>query len=184
MTKQTEQIRKLLREICEADAHEVYQGIVDAVNTDGTVDVRVAGDVVVPGVRLRIVSGTDTGIVITPKLGSAIVFAAIERGQDYQMVHASEIDRVYIRTGNTIMDIRQEGVIVNEGKLGGVAVIAQLKAQLNVLQANNTLLRAACSAMFTTLNALAPGISSAFEAAVAATQPLNLTNLENTKLKQ
>lgn len=184
MSKDLMLIRQYLREICDADVHEIFQGTVTTVNSNGTIDVLVDDEVVMPGIRLRVVTGTTTGIVATPATGANVVYASIERGQDYQLISASEISRLYIRAGNTILDVTGDSVVINEGKLGGLAVIAELKAQMTLLETNNTLLRTACSVLANALNALAPGVGPAFDAAVANTQPLDLTKLENKKVKQ
>lgn len=184
MSKALEEIRTYLREITDADRYEVYQGSVAAINGDGSIDVEIDSGLVMPGVRLRVVSGTDRGIVITPSVGAQVVFTAIEGGSDHQLISASEIDRLYLRTGAVTMDVRTEGVIINEGNLGGLPKIAELKQELARLETNHVQLLNAVKVMAATLNGLSPGISAAFEAAVAGQQAQNLANLENTKLKQ
>jgi hypothetical protein len=176
-------IGELIKEIAETARVEVMQGTVSRIGTNGTIDVELDANVVVSAVRLSVIVG-EQDYIVEPALNSPVIICSVDGGQDYQVLHAARVNRFYLRTGNQLMELTANGLVINEGKLGGLPKIAVLKSELTKLNNNITLLRQACSAMATTLNTLAPGISAAFEAAVAGIQPVDVSQLENTKVKQ
>ena len=134
MSKDAMKVAELIREIAGTDAYEVYQGFVREINADLTAEVEIDANITLSGVRLSVLRGDVFGMLMTPRVGAACVVAQIERGTDYQMVHASQYDRVQVRTGNITLEMNNDGLFINEGNNGGMVKVQELTERLNGLE--------------------------------------------------
>jgi hypothetical protein len=131
-------------------------------------------------VRLNaIVDNIDSQITVYPKVGSKVIVGKMDQ---YLFVSKySEIDKVKIKIGTQIFEMKANEFLINQGNDGGLIKINDLKLQYD---SNITAIKSAVSAGFAIIDtALGLTSAAAFNTAANAIQPLNLGTLENTKVK-
>ncbi len=154
MAKSTdiEKVRQSVRDLGRADAYEIYNGKVSAVDEGATTcDVDIDEGVTVFDVRLRVVITDDTGMWVLPKVGSDVIIGQVENGTDYEVIKTSEIDKVFIKIGdnsivmdatelNGYVEYRQPtgraGGEFNGGSNGGIPIAQNVSDQLNALESD------------------------------------------------
>lgn len=181
--KNSKILADLIRDISETGTYEIAQGIVSNVGKL-TCDVEVDKGVIIYGVRLNVVTTSDMGVVFTPKVGSPVIIARIELGQDYQVLHCTELDKIQLRVGSLLFEIDRDKIFMNEGKQGGLVLINPLKAELNKVNANVNIIRTAFTQLGATLEALVPGTTALLEGILSGLVSIDVSQLENTKIRQ
>lgn len=178
-------IADLIREISESGTYEIFQGTVHSIDRKlSTIDVEIDTDVIVFGVRLNVIVDAQTGLILTPKKGSPVLIARIEMGQDYQLIACTELDALKMRIGSKLIEMDADKVFFNEGKLGGLVLLNPLKAELQKIANNQTLLRTALTQLGATLEPLVPGTTALLQGILSGMTPLDLTKLENKNVRQ
>jgi hypothetical protein len=77
-------------------------------------------------VRLKaVINDNDEQLFVKPKVGSYVLVADLSGGEFRQLavIAYSEIESINIKIGETTMDINQDGIILNGGKLKGVVKV-------------------------------------------------------------
>ena len=95
-------IKSKLQKICQPTALQTYFAQVVSVENDTTCTLQLEDDLKVSDVRLRsVVNDSESGIVITPSVGSIVLVADLSGGKFTQMVVVmySEIDKVEFNGG-------------------------------------------------------------------------------------
>lgn len=181
--KESKIIADLIKEISEAGAYEIAQGIVKAVHK-GVCDVEIDEGVTIHNVVLNVISDTEMGVILTPKIGSPVLIARIEMGQDYQLLQCTELDKVHIRVGAILLDIDRDKIFFNEGKLKGMVLLDPLKIELAKIDKNITFIKSALTQLGTTLEPLVPGTTLLLQGILSGIVPVDTSKLENTKVRQ
>lgn len=166
-------IKEAIRKLGEPQMMQVQLAIVKKVNKSKcTCAVAfVNEDADLNNVRLRALNDDkSTGFVIYPKVGSKVLVAFIDNKNTAAFICSfSEIDNV----------------VIHDGKLGGLPKIYELITQLQLIQSNFDILKAANIAAYTMLAGLDSSASlNAFNSAIVPMQTIDTSNLENKKIKQ
>jgi len=75
-----------------------------------------------------------SSIMIWPRVGAPVLVGFIENSPvDSFIVSVDEVDEVSLMIDKTSVKITAEGIIFNEGKLGGLVILPELKAQLEIM---------------------------------------------------
>lgn len=134
-------------------------------------------EIVLEGVRLRAVDDEqDKGLVLFPKVGSAVLVGKIENMTAYYIAMFSELESVSLIT---------DSFVINEGKLGGMVKLKEAVKKYNELEKEiNDLKR-----VFQSWTPVPNDGGAALKSAVLnwAGQSITLTkeaDLENEKVKQ
>lgn len=141
-------------------------------------------------VRLKAtIDNTDAGLVSIPDVDSFVVISPLNGDLNtYYVTKFTIVTKWHIKVkGGAAIELDDQGNIkCNGGTLGGLPIIAQLKAELIRLQTAITTVKAAAGVaigVFST--ALDGGVSgSTYNTSVNAIPGQNLNGLENTKVKQ
>lgn len=114
-------LRTQLQNLCQkGDAIEYFIAEVVSVESDTTCTVKLEEDLNVSDVRLRtVVNDEDSGILITPKVGSYVLVADLSGGKKVTMV--------------TVMYSEIDKIVINGGKNDGLINICELTDKLNNL---------------------------------------------------
>jgi hypothetical protein len=163
-------------------------GIVQSVNLNNyTMDVQpFDGGALYHGVRLKTaIDGNQTGMLIVPKVNASVVMIQLNNNAHaLAMISTSEIDKIFITTGNMNFVINQSAIELNGTTYGGVLKHADVKAALDTFNSNFTILKSAIQAGFSALAPLDGSASiNAFNAFSNALQTAQTNNLENPKVQ-
>jgi hypothetical protein len=80
--------------------------------------------------NVRLMATVDDGILIIPKVGSIIIVAHNSKNVKY-ICQFSEIEKVLLITGDTIIEIKDGSVKFNDGSFDGFVKIKDLTNKLN-----------------------------------------------------
>ncbi|MCT4637292.1 MAG: hypothetical protein N4A72_06255 [Bacteroidales bacterium] len=165
-------------------------GTVKAVDTDKlTCDVEREDAPPLHSVRLHATEISHKSyVVIIPEVGSDVLCTIIDNDvNEAQVLSSSKPEGVKIKIAETTVAIDKEGVTINNGDLGGLIKIEELKSDLKKL---NNYLDSLKNAISTGLKAV--GVSTAasgtlgaqaFDTAISAAQLPSYSELENQKVK-
>lgn len=114
-------LRTQLQNLCQkGDAIEYFIAEVVSVESDTTCTIKLEEDLTVSDVRLRtVVNDEESGILITPKVGSYVLVADLSGGKKVTMV--------------TVMYSEIDKIVINGGKNDGLINICDLTDKLNKL---------------------------------------------------
>lgn len=134
----------------------------------------------IPGVKLN--AEKNDGFLITPTIGSTVLVATSTRNNYYVFLY-SDIDKItcIIDTNNSY-EFDSNGFIWNDGLLGGMVKINDLKIQLTTIQTEINTLKTAITALMAGYAPIDGGVALAAFSAIVLPQ-INLTTLEDTKIK-
>lgn len=182
--KNIKKIHSAIKKIGNADKFEIYSGKVDAINeANTTIDVAIDNGLIVYDVRLRAVITDTTGMWVLPKQNSDVVIARIDGTQDFALMQASEIDKLFVKIGDTTLQLDSTGVTINGGANEGMVKVAALVTKLNALETKVNQIITAFNTWIVTPNdggAALKVLAASFAALLTATTQ---ANLENTKAK-
>lgn len=153
-------IKKAVRDIAKQDQSEVYGIPAKVVSVDvaeGTIDVEpIDGTAGISDVRLKPES-SEPGALFIPKVDS-VVFVTMINDSDGFVSMFSEVDSVAFRTtsGNVVQ--------LQDGSLGGLVIVANMVARMNILENDINSIKSAFSSWV-----VAPGDGGAALKAAAAT---------------
>jgi len=108
------------------DTFETFVCVVNGVNGATCQVTRVMDDKIIPDVRLNCSSDSSHGIVITPKIGSAVLVTSISEDDNF-VSQFSEIEKISI--------VADTDIEINGGSFGGLVKIEELKTQLGKVTA-------------------------------------------------
>jgi hypothetical protein len=113
---------------------------------DNTVVVELADGMELPDVRLRPVIKSTKGVVIWPKVGTVVQVRKMNNGSDgIFIVTAIEVPELIEGTvGDHSIKWDKDGIVINEGKHGGLAIAPEIKSQV---ERNSRLLEAIQAAL-------------------------------------
>jgi hypothetical protein len=137
-------------------------------------------DLEVTDVRLRAVINSESEqLLITPKIDSFVLIADLSGGSftNFAVIAYSEVEAVNIKIGSQTVDIDKNGIICNDGHLGGLIEIEKLTAKLNALVKD-----------FNTHTHPVPGVTTGNGSAtssviIAQAQTFDKSDYENIKIK-
>ena len=117
MTEQ--EIKDRLRQALKG-APQTILGIVRHVDKNSrTCDVDYEG-VMLYGVRLQPITGSETGLTAFPKTGTQALIVRIEESDDYALLKALEYDSIELTIGSQSLVADQDGFVFNNGTVGSV----------------------------------------------------------------
>lgn len=133
--KATKKIRDGLQALGGHGIYEIYTGEVVAVDEEKTlIDVQINDNVVIYDVRLKVVIDNNNGLFIVPKPGSFVAIAQLDGGQDYALLQASEIDKVWLKIADTTWEVSSAGMVINGGANLGIVKVESLVKRLNEIE--------------------------------------------------
>lgn len=187
-------IRQTIQELGRAGSYEIHQGKVVSVDNQAlTIDVEIEG-LTYYDVRLRAVVTDDSGFYVVPTAGSYVTIAQIEGGVDHVLIRASEIDRVYVKIGQSTLQIDADGAVFNGGNLDGVPKSNNVADKLSTIENQLNQLKSLLQGVLSTpVTEPGNGAPSAFQVALNAAlttwlsqtfTPTTADMIKNTKLKQ
>ena len=139
------------------------------------------GGSMIPGVKLN--AENNDGFLIVPAVGSTVLVAHSTRNNYYVFMY-SDIDKVIcIIDNNNSYEFSSAGFIWNGGSKGGLVNINDLKTQLNTLQAEINTLKTLTGTAITVYSAAIDSGASAATFNAATLPQINLTTLEDPKIK-
>ena len=125
-------IKNKLQKICQPKGLRLYFAEIVSIQDDTTCTVKLEDDLQLSDVRLRsVVNSEESGIVITPTVGSVVLVADLSGGKLSSMavIMYSEIDKIEI----------------NGGKNGGLINIEDLVSHINTIEDDINNLKTAMS---------------------------------------
>lgn len=105
---------------------------------------RLLDDKIIPDVRLNCSSDASHGIVVVPKVGSAVLVTSIADDDNF-VAQFSEIDKITI--------VANTEIVINGGSLGGLIKIEELKNNLKSLKDYCEALKSAIATGLTSVGA-------------------------------
>ena len=170
------EIRKMLREfIGSVSVDATIVAKVKSVDRDKCTCTVEDNDVEYFGVRLRPITGNNTGIVMFPKIDSNIMLVKVEDTEEWAMISATQYDCIQIEI---------ESLIINGGENGGLTNTPELVRELNK---NNEILQTILQVISAPVNEPGNSNPSAFQAALnlalAGKEVGDFSRIEDTKIK-
>ncbi|WP_299354705.1 hypothetical protein [uncultured Porphyromonas sp.] len=86
------------------------------------------------GASLQADSGGTQGMTLYPKVGSLVIVGLVEGTPLGAVLLADELEELNVQIGDQQISITREGIILNEGKLGGIIKITDLTSKINTLE--------------------------------------------------
>lgn len=153
--------------------------------------VPIDGGAIYHDVRLKAtIDGNDNGMISIPKVGSLVIISNLNNNHDvYYVSRFTSVIKWHLKidSGSALVFDDQGNITFNNGNLGGLIKIDDLKTQWDAnINATGAAIKAALTVIDTALNALASGSGqslNAFNTAATSIQSLNKTTLENSKIK-
>jgi hypothetical protein len=178
----------LFRETIEkltAHKYDTFPAVVTEVGQDSVTVVPVGSEAELFEVRLRAaLDESDQGVIVVPKAGSSVLVTKIGGSLEECFVSmVSEPESVRVKIGDTTLLMDSSGVTINDGTLGGLIKIKELKADLEKI---NVFLNAIKQAFNTWIPVPMDGGAALKGVMSGALSPLQLPNyskIENEKVK-
>lgn len=151
----------------------------DAMTCDVTTVTGTAiGDV--PGVQLM--AEVDDGFLLIPAVGSNVLVTITKRGIAYVSMF-SEVAKLSITAGSSVLAIKDQLVQLNDGSYGGLVQIKQLVTKLNNLEADLNKIKTAFTSWVTVPNDGGAALKTV-SASWAGSQitPTQQSDLENSSI--
>jgi hypothetical protein len=125
--------------------------------------------------NVSMLASIDDGFILVPKVDSEILVLDYGVTKQPLAIQYSELEEAYL-----ICDKIQ----FNDGKLGGLVKVNDLKTQLNTLQSEINTLKTLVGAAISVYSGILDGGASAATFNAAVLPQINLSNIENKKIKQ
>ncbi len=138
MAKSEQEIRDLLHSSLKSKPITVLASVKSVDTAKRTCSIDDDG-VVMYGVRLQPITQGSAGITIYPKVGAQVLCAKIEEGDDYMLLHASEIDKIEATVDSKSLVLDKNGVVVNDGSIGCVKADKMVEWMMKVYSDLQTL---------------------------------------------
>nr|DAE14591.1 MAG TPA: baseplate protein [virus sp. ct87y24] len=74
------------------------------------------------------------GITLYPKKGALVIVALVDGTPLGAVILTDEIDELDVKIGDMSVQITKEGILLNEGKLGGLIKVEELTTKINTLE--------------------------------------------------
>lgn len=137
-------LRNIIRQLASdpASAAGLMVCEVKAVDTEArTVDVEPLDEgAPLLGVNLQANQGGTVGVLQVPRVGSSVVVGKFSGYEAGVVVLMEDVERVEAVVGDYSLELSDEGITLNGGRLGGLVKVADLTNRLNVLERDlNTL---------------------------------------------
>ena len=177
MKQSDELLQKVISQISASKVeNKTFQGIVKKVS-DNTVTVLRDDDIEVFNVRLKAISDdTDSQFIIYPAVDSTVICSYISNSKTAAaVIQYSEISKIASNV---------DEFVFNDGELGGLVIIDELKKQLDLL---STRVDTIVSILETTITGVSihpnPAWSGIIKPITSAMQKENFKDIEDTKIK-
>ena len=184
MSKQRNKIREGLKEFMSSDL--VFPATVKSIDEDAcTIDVVTAEGMDIFEVKLRAVKTEKYGCVVFPKKDTTVQICRISDDNDFLMLHADEVEKIYWKIEDMTKEVTKDGFIYNGGDNDGIVKVNPLTDDINSIKDDINMLKN----IFKTAWIVAPQDGGAALKAAAASwaaqqlQQTNKSDLENTKIK-
>lgn len=105
-----QEIRQLLSKFI-GENNPTVLGIVKSVDKDECTCVVDDDGTDIPGVRLRPVTGTNTGIVGYPKQGAYVLCVKVEATEEWMMIEATQYESILINCDSIILNNGENGLV-------------------------------------------------------------------------
>lgn len=178
MSKNAAKIRQSLKDLL-ATGEFVFPVTVKSVDEDTcTIDVVTAEGMDIFEVKLRAVKSEKYGCIIFPKVNTTVQICQINNDNDYLMLHADEVEKIYWKIQDTTKEVTKDGFIYNGGQNDGMVKVKELTQKINALENKvNQII-----AQYNSHSHSANGASTT-TLVTGTLQVTNKNDLENTKIK-
>lgn len=201
-------IREVIRQLARSGPMASLVCVVDAVDRQArTVDCTPLDESApLLGVNMQANQGSRWGMVAYPRVGSYVVVGFVAEGQAGVVLLTDDIESIEADTDtdtsrammddsgitlsvgtDTTLCLTPDGITLNGGTLGGLAVCSKIRSNLEMLQRYVETLR---SAIGSGLNAVGAGTAAngatgagVFDSAMAGAPALNFEDMDNSKVK-
>lgn len=190
--------KQVVNLICSVDAVDKDARTVDCTPLDESAPLL--------GVNLQANQGSQFGVVVFPRIGSYIVVGFVADGSAGVVLMTDDIESIEVVVSddssrmiideygaridvgdNTSVEVTKDGVVLNDGCLGGMVKLQELKSNLDQLKSYVETMKSAIS---TGLNAVGASTAAsgaagaaAFDGAMSAAL-ISFQDMENKKVKQ
>lgn len=167
--------------VCEVTAVNAQERSIDCTPLDESAPL--------VGVNLQSGQEGEVGITLFPRVGSHVLVGLLADGNAGAVLLTDDVERVEmaIRSGGKSLTLTatEDGLVIDEGKHGGLVKVSSLTERLNALERDLNALRN----IFTAWTPVPTDGGTALKTALTAwaAQPLPLTDrteLENERIKQ
>lgn len=143
-------IRDLVRQLAATPSSGAGSMIlcrVDSVDTEArTVDAQPLDESApILGVNLQANQSSEVGVVMFPRQDSYVIVGMLGMCQAV-VVTCDDVERVRIDVGDMSVDISEDGIAMNGGKLGGLVNVGSLTKRLNAIEQDINQLKTAITA--------------------------------------
>lgn len=170
--------------------YPVMTGKIDSVDTDAmtcVVQLTVDDGVATEDVTLNVVLESKNGFYHVPAAGADCLVLEVDGPGRWELLKASEYDRVYVKGGGKFIDVKDAAVLLNGDGKGGLVQIQELKDNLDKLKdyIKNTLEPAISSGLTAVGVGMAAngGTGAASFNTATATQVIVFKDMENKNVK-
>jgi hypothetical protein len=150
-----------------------------------TCDVVTLDDVEYKNCRLTAGSKENDGIIPIPQEKSAVIIAALDNSDNARYVAlCSKLDGVIIIVdGDVKLQFSKDSIVMDKGANGGLIIHQKLQNELTKDQQYAQTLKTATETALKAIDALIPGTSAVFSAAMMAATKGDYSNITNDKIK-
>ena len=181
-------IREIIRSIADTNSKtRLVVGSVKAIDHEArTCDVNpIDESAPILGVNLQANQGSTVGVVVWPKLGSFVVVALYDDYEAGVVVLTDVIDRYDIKVGDMSLSLSAQGIVMNEGALGGLVKVVELTQRLNTIEQDLNSLKTAFSAWVPVAQDGGAALKTAVSTwATSTLTPTQRSDIENQNVKQ
>lgn len=184
MSKQRSKIRESLKDFFSNDL--VFPVTVKSIDEDAcTVDVETVEGMEIYEVKLRAVKTEKYGIVVFPKKDTTIQICRIGNDNDFLMLHADEVEKIFWKIEDMTLEMTKDGFIFNGGDKLGMVIMQDAVKRFNKIEDDINSLKTAISAWTPTPNDGGAALKAAVASWVAQQLVKTIdSDIENTKIKQ
>lgn len=136
-------------------------------------------------VRLRAsLDNKDNGMIQVPKVGSVVLISAINNNWNSAFLSlATELEKLFVKLGDSILEVNSKEIIINGGSLGGLIKVEELKDQLNKTNQVVQAMMQTFSSWVVVPQDGGAALKTGMTSALAGKTIGNYANIENKKVK-
>jgi len=180
----SDQVRERIREIVGVK-YETFPAEVVAVNTDSVNVLPIGDEAQIFDVRLKAaLDEQDSGVMIVPKLGSTVLVTMIGgREEECFVSMVSDAEEIRVKIGQTSFFLDERGIVINEGKFGGLIKIEELRSELKKITDYLTAVKQVFSTWIPVPSDGGAALKTQMNGALASQEIPTFSQIENDKVK-
>lgn len=145
MSKQRSKIKQSLKDLMNT-GDVIFPVTVKSIDEDAcTIDVETAEGMEIFEVKLRAVKTEKYGCIIFPKKYTTVQICRINDDNDYLMLHADEVEKIYWKIEDMTLEVTKDGFVFNGGDKKGMVLLEKTVERLNKIEQDINNLKTAFS---------------------------------------